>query len=214
MMITIIDYNAGNLTSVRRALEYLGLPCRISADPEQVLTSERVIFPGVGHAASAMQVLRRGGLDEALRTVYTRGTPILGICLGAQIILSHSDEGDTPCLGLIEGNCPRFSLTDPTLKIPHMGWNAVQVTQPHFILKDLCPSDEFYFVHSYYPQPVDTQHVFAAVEYENYFPAAIGCRNLFAVQFHPEKSGEAGLSLLRNFASWDGYSQSERKPSC
>jgi glutamine amidotransferase len=211
-MITIIDYQAGNLTSVRRALEYLGLPCRVSADPEQVLTAERVIFPGVGHAASAMQVLRRGGLDEALKTVYTRGTPILGICLGAQIILSHSDEGNTPCLGLINGNCPRFSLADPTLKVPHMGWNAVQVTRPHFILKNLRPSDEFYFIHSYYPQPVEAQHVFAAAEYEKFFPAAIGCRNLFAVQFHPEKSGEAGLSLLRNFAAWDGAVSAKGMP--
>ena len=105
-VITIIDYQAGNLTSVRRALEYLGLPCRVSADPEQVLTAERVIFPGVGHAASAMQVLRQGGLDEALKTVYTRGTPILGICLGAQIILSHSDEGNTPLPGVDRWQLP------------------------------------------------------------------------------------------------------------
>jgi glutamine amidotransferase len=203
-MITIIDYHAGNLTSVRRALEHLGLPCRVSADPEQVRSAERVIFPGVGHAASAMQVLRQRGLDEALRAAYTRGTPILGICLGSQIVLSHSDEGDTPCLGLIDGNCPRFSLTDPALKIPHMGWNAVQLIQPHVILKDVRPDDEFYFVHSYYPQPADSLHVFASAEYEIYFPAAIGFRNLFAVQFHPEKSGAAGLKLLSNFAGWEG----------
>jgi glutamine amidotransferase len=179
-----------------------------------VLTAERVIFPGVGHAASAMQVLRQRGLDEALRTVYTRGTPILGICLGSQIVLSHSDEGDTPCLGLIEGKCLRFSLTDPRLKIPHMGWNVVQVIRPHFILKDVRPGDEFYFVHSYYPQPVDAQHVFATAEYESFFPAAIGCRNLFAVQFHPEKSGAVGLNLLRNFAAWEGCSRRERNASC
>ena len=213
-MIMIIDYNAGNLTSVRRALEHLGLPCRVSADPEQILTAERVIFPGVGHAASAMQVLRQRGLDEALRTVYTRGTPILGICLGCQIVLSHSDEGDTSCLGLIDGSCPRFSLTDPKLKIPHMGWNAVQVIQSHYILKDVRPGDEFYFVHSYYPQPANAQDIFATAGYERDFPAAIGCRNLFAVQFHPEKSGMAGLNLLRNFAAWDGCSQRERNDSC
>jgi glutamine amidotransferase len=203
-MITIIDYNAGNLTSVRRALEHLGLPCRVSADPELVRRAERVIFPGVGHAASAMQVLRQRGLDEALRAAYTRGAPILGICLGSQIVLSHSDEGDTPCLGLIDGNCPRFSLADPALKIPHMGWNALQLIQPHIILKDVRPGDEFYFVHSYYPQPADSRHVFASAEYEIDFPAAIGVRNLFAVQFHPEKSGAAGLKLLSNFARWEG----------
>jgi glutamine amidotransferase len=203
-MITIIDYNAGNLTSVRRALEHLGLPCRISADPQQVLEAERVIFPGVGHAASAMQVLRQRSLDQALHTAFARGTPILGICLGSQIVLTHSEEGNTPCLGLIEGDCPRFSLTDPALKIPHMGWNGVSLIRPHFILEDTGPGDEFYFVHSYYPQPADAQHVFATAEYESSFPAAIGCRNLFAVQFHPEKSGPAGLRLLRNFAAWNG----------
>jgi glutamine amidotransferase len=207
-MITIIDYNAGNLTSVRRALEHLGLACQITADPQEVRRAERVIFPGVGHAASAMHVLRTRGLDEALRAVYTRGAPILGICLGSQIVLSHSDEGDTPCLGLLEGNCPRFTLADPALKIPHMGWNAVERVRPHFILKDLQPGDEFYFVHSYYPQPADDGQVVAVAEYESRFPAAIGDRNLFAVQFHPEKSGEAGLALLRNFAEWDGcYAQ-------
>jgi glutamine amidotransferase len=213
-MITIIDYNAGNLTSVRRALEHLGVPCQVSADPEAVLAAERVIFPGVGHAASAMQVLCQRGLDEALKTAYTRGTPILGICLGCQIVLSHSEEGDTPCLGLIEGNSPRFSLTDPALKIPHMGWNEVQVIQPHFILKDLHPGDEFYFVHAYYPQPSDDQDIFAAAEYESLFPAAIGRGSLFAVQFHPEKSGTVGLNLLKNFAAWDGCSPRERIASC
>ncbi len=203
-MIVIIDYNAGNLTSVRRALEHLEIPCRISANPQEVLTADRVIFPGVGNAAAAMQILRQRGLDEAVRVAYTRGTPILGICLGSQVVLSHSDEGDTPCLGLIDGGCPRFSLTDPALKIPHMGWNAVQVTRPHFVLKDVHPGDEFYFVHSYYPQPADAQYIYATSEYECVFPAGIGCRSLFAVQFHPEKSGAAGLELLRNFARWDG----------
>jgi glutamine amidotransferase len=203
-MITIIDYNAGNLTSVRRALTHLGLTCRISADPEDVRSAQRVIFPGVGHAAAAMQVLRARRLDEALRSAYAAGTPILGICLGSQIVLSHSEEGDTSCLDLLAGDCRRFTLADPALKIPHMGWNAVQLIRPHFILKNLRPGDEFYFVHSYYPQPADVRHVFATAEYESHFPAAIGDRNLFAVQFHPEKSGEAGLALLRNFADWDG----------
>lgn len=203
-MITIIDYKAGNLTSVRRALEHLGLASQISADPEEVRGAKRLIFPGVGHAAAAMQVMHQRGLDEALRSAFASGTPILGICLGAQIVLSHSDEGDTPCLNLIEGNCPRFSLADPTLKIPHMGWNALQLIQPHPILKDVRPSDEFYFVHSYYPQPADARHVSATSEYESYFPAAIGWRNLFAVQFHPEKSGAAGLAVLKNFSEWDG----------
>jgi glutamine amidotransferase len=118
--------------------------------------------------------------------------------------MTHSDEGETPCLDLLSGNCPRFELEDKSLKIPHMGWNAVTVTQPHPILKDLCPGDEFYFVHSYYPQPDDVDNVYATCEYEIVFPAAIGHKNLFATQFHPEKSGKIGLQLLENFARWDG----------
>lgn len=203
-MISIIDYKAGNLTSVKRALDYLGLPGQITNHPADLLAAERIIFPGVGHAATAMQVLKEAGLDVALREAFDRGTPILGICLGSQIALAHSDEGDTACVGLIEGNCPRFQLGNPALKIPHMGWNAVSVTQPHFILKDVRPGDEFYFVHSYYPRPSDEAHCFATSDYELIFPAAIGYKNFFATQFHPEKSGPIGLNLLRRFSRWDG----------
>jgi glutamine amidotransferase len=203
-MIAIVDYQAGNLTSVKRALDYLELPSQITGRPADLRRAERIVFPGVGHAATAMKVLREAGLDKALREAFAGGTPILGICLGSQIVLTHSDEGDTACLGLVEGNCPRFQLADPALKVPHMGWNAVAVTRPHFILKDMQPDDEFYFVHSYYPQPSDTAGCFATSDYELVFPAAIGRRNLFATQFHPEKSGCIGLNLLRNFSQWDG----------
>jgi glutamine amidotransferase len=149
-----------------------------------------------------MNVLAERDLDTALKEAFHRGTPILGICIGSQIVLSHSDEGDTPCLGLIPGNCPRFELNDPELKIPHMGWNAVQVERSHFILKDFQPGDEFYFVHSYYPQPEDVSCIYATANYEKTFPAAIGYANLFATQFHAEKSGRIGLNLLNNFAQW------------
>jgi glutamine amidotransferase len=203
-MILIVDYKAGNLTSVKRALDYLDIPCRVVSTEEELRSAERIIFPGVGHAAAAMETLKERGLDIALREAFKRGTPILGICVGAQIVLSHSEEGDTPCLDLIAGNCPRFQLADKSLKIPHMGWNEVVVTQPHYVLKDVEKGDEFYFVHSYYPRPSDTSHVFAACEYEVTFPAAIGHKNLFATQFHPEKSGRIGLTLLRNFSRWDG----------
>lgn len=135
---------------------------------------------------------------------FAGGIPILGICLGAQIVLSHSEEGDTPCLDLIPGNCRRFQLTDRSLKIPHMGWNELLMTQSHDILKDVKRDDELYFVHSFYPQPDDTSHIFATCEYGVTFPAAIGHKNLFATQFHPEKSGRIGLTLLRNFSQWDG----------
>jgi glutamine amidotransferase len=202
--IFIIDYKAGNLTSVKRALDYLEIRNKFVSSGDELHRAERIIFPGVGHAATAMAVLKERGLDVALREAFEQGTPIMGICVGAQVSLSHSDEGDTLCLGLIEGNCPRFELEDKSLKIPHMGWNAVAVTQPHPILKDLRPGDEFYFVHSYYPLPSDTSNVYATCEYEITFPAAIGCKNLFATQFHPEKSGPIGLNMLRNFAWWDG----------
>jgi glutamine amidotransferase len=188
-------------------LDYLEIPCRIVSHGQALSDAERIIFPGVGHAATAMAVLRERGFDTALRQAFERGTPILGICLGAQIVLSHSDEGDTACLGLIEGNCPRFQLADKALSIPHMGWNEIKVTREHFVLRDVQPGDEFYFVHAYYPEPQAMQDVFAVCEYGLTFPAAIGRKNLVAVQFHPEKSGRVGLNLLRNFTRWDGVSQ-------
>jgi glutamine amidotransferase len=208
-VIVIVDYGAGNLTSVRRALDYLGIPSRIVSSGGELRsacadTGCRVIFPGVGHANSAMAVLEERQLDVAIREAFALGTPILGICLGAQIVLSHSEEGDTPCLDLIPGDCPRFRPKDGSLKIPHMGWNEVAVIQPHPILKDVKAGDAFYFVHSYYPLPDDVSHVFATCEYGVTFPAAIGSRNLFATQFHPEKSGRMGLGVLRSFCEWDG----------
>ena len=201
-MITIVDYKAGNLTSVKRALDHLGIPNQISAEPEIIRHAERIIFPGVGHAGTAMRVLKERGLDSALKNAYAHGTPILGICIGCQIILTHSEEGDTPGLDLIPGVCTRFRVRDAALKIPHMGWNAVTVTRPHPVLAHLRPGDEFYFVHSYYPQPTDPETVYATSKYENTFPVAIGTGNLFAVQFHAEKSGPVGLQLLENFAHW------------
>lgn len=200
--ITLIDYQAGNLTSVRRALEALGLTCRITSDPELVRRAGRIIFPGVGAAGAAMRLLRDRGLDQALTEAFRVGTPILGICLGCQIILTRSQEDETDCLNLIPGQALRFRPADSALKVPHMGWNAVRVRQPHPLLAHLRPGDEFYFVHSYYPQPEHPGDIFAECTYGQIFPAAIGRDNLFAVQFHAEKSGALGLSVLRNFAEW------------
>jgi glutamine amidotransferase len=201
-MITIVDYKAGNLTSVKRALDHLGIENQISKDPDIVRSAERVIFPGVGAAGAAMEVLHERNLDSALKESFQRGMPILGICIGCQIILTHSEEGDTLGLNLMPGVCSRFRLEDEALKIPHMGWNAVRVTQLHPILSHLRPGDEFYFVHSYYPQPEDPSQVYATCEYGITFPVAIGKDNLFAVQFHAEKSGLLGLQLLKNFSEW------------
>jgi imidazole glycerol-phosphate synthase subunit HisH len=201
-MITIVDYKAGNLTSVRRALEHLGIESRISADPREVRQAERIIFPGVGHAGAAMSVLIERGLDSALKEAFQRGAPILGICIGCQIILAHSEEANTDGLSLLPGVCVRFRFSDPTLKIPHMGWNAVTVTQPHPLLAHLRPGDEFYFVHSYYPLPQNPAAIYATCDYGGSFPVAIGQGNLFAVQFHTEKSGSLGLKVLENFSKW------------
>ncbi|MDK1029916.1 MAG: imidazole glycerol phosphate synthase subunit HisH [Anaerolineae bacterium] len=201
-MITIVDYKAGNLTSVKRALDHLGIANQISADPDLVRKADRIIFPGVGAAGAAMDVLKERNLDSALKESFRRGAPILGICIGCQIILSRSEEGDTPGLDLIEGVCSKFEPEDEALKVPHMGWNAVDVHRPHPILQHLKPGDEFYFVHSYYPQPVNPETIYATSNYGLTFPAAIGVDNLFAVQFHAEKSGPIGLHLLKNFSSW------------
>ncbi len=215
-MITLVDYKAGNLTSVRRALTHLGIPCQITADPDIVRRADKIIFPGVGAAGAAMSVLRERGLDSALKESFAQGTPILGICIGCQIILEHSEEDGAACLGLLAGRTVKFRQDLPSplaplpmgegpgvrerLKIPHMGWNAVTVTQPHPLLSHLHPGDEFYFVHSFYPQPTDPSQIYATCDYGGEFPVAIGRDNLFAVQFHTEKSGAVGLRVLENFS--------------
>ena len=201
----IVDYDAGNLRSVQRACREVGLDAVISADAATVRSAERIIFPGVGAAGSAMRSLRASGIDEALVDAYNAGTPILGICLGLQISLDHSEESDTRTLGLVPGKVQRFRLTDPALKIPHMGWNAVHVQRPHPVLKDVEPGDEFYFVHAYYPSPQDGNDELATADYEGRFCCALGRRNFVATQFHPEKSGRVGLALLKRFAEWDGH---------
>ncbi len=201
-MITIVDYKAGNLTSVKRALDHLGIPSQISADPDVVRGAERVIFPGVGAAGAAMEALKERSLDSALKESFQNGTPILGICIGCQIILTRSEEGNTPGLNLMPGVCSRFRPENEALKVPHMGWNVVTVVKPHPILSHLRPGDEFYFVHSYYPQPADEAQVYAVCEYGLNFPVAISLDNLFAAQFHAEKSGPLGLGLLKNFSEW------------
>jgi glutamine amidotransferase len=203
-MITIVDYGAGNLTSVKRSLDHLGIPNRISSDPGDILSADQIIFPGVGHAASAMQVLHESGLDSALKTAFHKGIPMLGICIGCQIILTHSEEGNTLCLDLIPGDCLRFRFRNTGLKIPHMGWNVVTPLRRHPVLAHLHDGEEFYFVHSYYPRPFEPETVYAACDYGGSFPVAIGLSNLFAVQFHAEKSGPVGLQVLRNFSEWNG----------
>jgi glutamine amidotransferase len=203
-MVTIVDYNAGNLRSVQRACAAVGIRSELTQDPGVVARADQIIFPGVGAARSAMETLRRCGLDDAIRAAYARGTPILGICLGTQIVLERSEEGDVATLGLLAGATVRFRLTNPRLKVPHMGWNEVRLVKPHPLLAGIEPGDEFYFVHSYYPDPTNPECVYATADYDGPFCCALGQHNLFATQFHPEKSGSLGLALLERFARWDG----------
>ena len=203
-MAVIVDYQAGNLRSVQRACEKIGLAARISSSPEELLAADRVIFPGVGTAASAVDTLHRTGLGEALVSVFEQGRPILGICLGAQIVLDSTEEGDRPCLGLLPGTCRLFRPSSRTLKVPHIGWNQVRKTASHPLLVDTEDGDEFYFVHSYYCEPARTADVYGVTDYGVDFCSVLGRKNLFATQFHLEKSGETGLRVLRRFADWDG----------
>jgi len=203
-MFTIVNYDAGNIRSVQRACSEIGVQSVATGDPAAIINAERVVFPGVGAAPSAMDYMRRTGLDIALRQAFQNGVPVLGICLGAQIVLGSSEEGNQTCLGIVPGKVLRFRLRDRLHKIPHMGWNEVKVVQPHPLLEGIKEGDEFYFVHSFYPQPAEGANIFAVSEYESPFPSALGCRNLFATQFHPEKSGRLGLQLLERFARWDG----------
>jgi glutamine amidotransferase len=202
-VITIVDYDAGNPTSVQRALAAVGAESRLSPDPDDVRRADRVIFPGVGHARSAMEVLRERGLDQALREAYARGTPLLGVCVGAQLSLTRSEEGDTECLGLLPGVVRRFPPLPAELKVPHMGWNRIEPVGPeHPLLAGLPAQNEFYFVHSYYLDPSEPETVLATSEHGLRFAAAFARANLAALQFHPEKSGPLGLTLLDRFTRW------------
>lgn len=203
-MTIIIDYDAGNLRSVQRACHEVGLNATICADPDQVRRAERIIFPGVGAAGSAMRSMQARGLDEALREVIQDERPVLGICLGLQISLDYSEENDTQTLGLIAGRVERFKLSQPQLKIPHMGWNEVRPVKAHPVLEGIEPGDEFYFVHGYYPKPESFDNVYALTDYGDDFASAVAQGSYFATQFHPEKSGRVGLRLIQNFAKWNG----------
>lgn len=203
-MLTIVDYNAGNLRSVQRACDAVGIRSHFTQDPDVVSRADRIIFPGVGHAKTAMDTLTDLGMADAIREAFGRGAPILGICVGAQLMLEGSDEGDTVGLGLLPGRTRRFALSDPELKVPHMGWNTLSVEQPHPLLAGISDDDAVYFVHSYYLDPRDAKHRFATSDYGGSFCTAIGHDNLFATQFHPEKSGRLGLEFLRRFSSWEG----------
>jgi len=202
-MVGIIDYKAGNIKSVERALAALGCQYTIADRPQDLEGASRLIFPGVGDARYAMEQMRLSGFDSFLREKVAQQVPVLGICLGSQIVFDFSEEGDTPCLGLIPGTIRHFSSIkkDFSLKVPHMGWNNLQYrnggSDP--IFSGINDSQSYYFVHSYVIQPEDESVIVATADYGITVPAAVRKGSLVAVQFHPEKSGEPGLQLLRNF---------------
>ena len=207
-MTAIIDYGAGNLTSVLLALKSLGDDPVITGDPALLEQADRIIFPGVGSAASGMLGLKQKNLDAALKKCCMQNKPILAICLGMQMLLEFSEEdGGVNGLGLFPGNVKLFKFPpEQRIKVPHMGWNTVRQNK-HALWKNIPDDSAFYFVHSYYVSADNASDVAGITEYGGFeFVSAVAGKNLFATQFHPERSGEMGLQLLKNFLEWDGSS--------
>ncbi len=196
MDIVIVDYGAGNLRSVAKALERIGFPGTVTDDPATLLRAQGLILPGVGASGAAMAALEQRGLVEPLREVAARGTPFFGVCVGLQILLDGSEEDPKPCLGILPGRVKRLP---PEGKVPHMGWNRVTLLREHPVFRGVDSGSYFYFVHSYVPEPEDSSLVLGETEYSVTFCSALARGNLIATQFHPEKSGPAGLRLYENF---------------
>lgn len=206
-MIAILDYGMGNVRSVANALDVLGCDAEITSDPVRIAESSRVILPGVGSFGDAIRDIQGGGLLEVLRReVLERKKPFLGICLGMQLLMeSSSEHGDHAGLGWVSGSVDHLAVgTDRALKVPHVGWNTVTPVRDHPIFVGLTPAQMiFYFVHSYHVVPDDKGVVIGECSHGDDFVAAIAKDNIVAVQFHPEKSQDSGLHLLRNFSTWD-----------
>ncbi|GGO77724.1 imidazole glycerol phosphate synthase subunit HisH [Marinobacterium nitratireducens] len=210
--IAVIDYGMGNLHSVAKALEFVqpGVEVRVTADPEQVRTADRVLLPGVGAIRDCMAEIRRLGVDREVAEAIASGKPFLGICVGYQALMQDSEEnGGVPCLGEFDGHVRFFgdNLKDESgekLKVPHMGWNCVEQSLDHPLWAGIENGSRFYFVHSYYVKLDNRDQVAGTCNYGLDFDVALHHKNVFAVQFHPEKSAKPGLQLLKNFLEWDG----------
>ncbi len=227
-MVLVVDYDAGNVRSVETALNYLEADIEISSDPDRLFMADKIIFPGVGQASHAMQALRERGLDQAIAAAHQKGRPILGICIGCHILLEHSAEDNTPCLALESGSVASLSAELGKLagsaagedavkaigtaagedqrqyKVPHIGWNQVvpeECPVAARLFEGIPQNSSFYFVHSFYPQP-DEALILGRTDYGLSFPSVYGREGLAACQFHPEKSGPAGLKLLENFLKY------------
>lgn len=206
--VAIIDYGMGNLRSVSKALEQVAGKTRVevTGDPQRIRAAERIVFPGVGAIRDCMDELRRLALDTVIaRCAADR--PFLGICLGMQALLGFSEENQgTSCLGLLPGHVRQLDTIEGRFKVPHMGWNQVHQEYTHPLWRDIPQDSRFYFVHSYYTVPDQPSLVAGITDYSIPFTSALARNNLFAVQFHPEKSQKFGLRLLANFLVWDGKS--------
>ena len=199
-LIAVVDYRAGNVRSVERALQRFGADARITSDPSLIERADGVVFPGQGACDSSMAELRRRRLVEPIREYIASGRPFLGVCLGLQLLLDRSEEGDEPCLGVIPGTVRRFPR-ELGLKVPHMGWNRVRLTQSPAMLRGVPDGSYFYFVHGYYADPELDGVVASTTSYGVEFCSGVAWDNVLGVQFHPEKSGEVGLRVYANFVS-------------
>lgn len=197
-MITIIDYGAGNLSSVDKACRHIGYETEITSDVDRILKASKLILPGVGSCGDAMQKLRQSGIADAVCKQVENGTPLLGICLGLQMLFDCSEEGNAQCLGLVSGKIKRFP-DDMGLKVPQIGWNSITPNENSRLFKGISNGSFVYFVHSYYAKCSISSDSAATADYGLTFDAAVEKGNLFATQFHPEKSGETGLKILENF---------------
>ena len=203
-MIAIIDYDAGNIRSVEKALKFLGKDVKITRAPEEILSAEKVILPGVGAFGDAMRKLKEYGLDQVIRKTAGKGTPFLGICLGLQLLFERSDEAPgVEGLGILKGEILRLPEKEG-YKIPHMGWNSLELIHNGRLFRDLPEDPYVYFVHSYYLKAADEAIVKARTEYTTAIDASVEQGNVFACQFHPEKSSETGLKILKNFVELEG----------
>ena len=200
MNLVVIDYDSGNLRSVSRALESQGVTPLVSGDAAEIDRADAVVFPGVGSGPAAMDALNQRDLVGPIRDYIASGRPFLGVCLGLQLLMDRTEEGDKPCLGVVPGSA---KLLPPGLKVPHMGWNNVRIRDRngdrHPVLAGSPQDSYFYFVHSYYADPEDPAGVSGTTEYGIPFCSVYAKGNLVATQFHPEKSGPAGLQLYKNF---------------
>lgn len=209
-LVTLIDYGGSNIRSVQKAFEHIGARVEVTADPARVRGAKRLVLPGVGAFGPGIAALRERGLDQAILSAVARGVPLLGICLGMQFLFDESEEmGLHAGLGLLHGRVLRFQSwpvaeTDRGLKVPHMGWNSLNIAADHPLLAGMTPGAHAYFVHSYYCAPKSKTDVLATSDYGGTFAAVAGHGSIFGVQFHPEKSQRVGLQILENYTRMEG----------